>query len=87
MQRYIAASMQILQRLNIVEIQQLEARQWMKDTENKIENILEKIEENSPKMLPEQIFPIPKSNSFNFLTATTTDSSSSTIKSISSVPA
>ena len=57
MQRYIAASMQILQRLNIVEIQQLEARQWMKDTENIIENIIERIEQNSPKMLPEQIFP------------------------------
>ena len=57
MQRYIAASMQIFQRLNIVEIQQLEAKQWMKDTENKIENILERIEENSPKMLPEQVFP------------------------------
>jgi len=57
MQRYIAASMQIFQRLNIIEIQQLEVKQWMKDTENKIENILEKIEENSPKMLPEQIFP------------------------------
>lgn len=57
MQRYIAASMQLFQRLNIVELQQLEARQWMKDTENKIESILERIEENSPKMLPEQIFP------------------------------
>lgn len=30
MQRYIAASMQLFQRLNIVELQQLEARQWMK---------------------------------------------------------
>ena len=49
MQRYIAASMQLFQRLNIVELQQLEARQWMKDTENKIESILERIEENSPK--------------------------------------
>lgn len=57
MQRYIAASMQIFQRLNIVEIQQLETKQWMENTENKIENILEKIEKNSPKMLPEQIFP------------------------------
>ncbi len=57
MQRYIAASMQIFQRLNIVEFQQLETKQWMKDTENKIENILERIVENSPKMLPEQIFP------------------------------
>ena len=36
MQRYIAASMQLFQRLNIVELQQLEDRQWMKDTENKL---------------------------------------------------
>ena len=87
MQRYIAASMQIFQRLNIVEIQQLEARQWMKDTENKIENILERIEENSPKMLPEQIFPIPKSNSRNFPTVTTTAFSSSTTRFTFSAPA
>ena len=57
MQRYIAASMLLFQRLNIVELQQLETQQWMKDTENKIESILDRIEENSPKMLPEQIFP------------------------------
>ena len=57
MQRYIAASMQIFQRLNVVEIQQLESKQWMKNTENKIENILEIIEEKTPKQLPEQIFP------------------------------
>ena len=57
MQRYLDASMPIVQRLNIIELQQLESKQWMKDAENKIENILERIEEISPKQLPEQIFP------------------------------
>ena len=57
MQRYVAATMQVFQRLNLVELQQLETKQWMKETENKIESILEKIEENSPKLLPEQVFP------------------------------
>lgn len=57
MQRYIAASMQIFQRLNIVEFQQLETKQWMRETDNKIDNILGKIEEISPKPLPEQLFP------------------------------
>lgn len=57
MQRYIAASMEIFQRLYHVELQQLENIQWMQSTDNKIEAILEKIEENSPKLLPEQVFP------------------------------
>ena len=57
MQRYIAASMEIFQRLYRVELQQLENIQWMQSTDNKIEAILEKIEENSPKLLPEQVFP------------------------------
>lgn len=57
MQRYIAASMEIFQRLDRVELQQLEDKQWMQATDNKIESILEKIEENSPKLLPEQVFP------------------------------
>lgn len=57
MQRYIAASMEIFQRLDRVELQQLENKQWMKETDNKIETLLEKIEENSPKLLPEQVFP------------------------------
>ena len=56
MQRYIAASMEIFQRLDRVELQQLENKQWMKETDNKIETLLEKIEENSPKLLPEQVF-------------------------------
>ena len=57
MQRYVAASMEIFQRLDRVELQQIENRQWMQTTDNKIESILEKIEENSPKLLPEQVFP------------------------------
>ena len=57
MQRYIAASMQIFQRLNIIELQQLETKHWMSVTNNKIEDILGKIEEISPKPLPEQLFP------------------------------
>ena len=57
MQRYIAASLEIFQRLDRVELQQLENKQWMRATDNKIETILEKIEENSPKLLPEQVFP------------------------------
>ena len=57
MQRYIAASLEIFQRLDRVELQQLENKQWMQTTDNKIEEILEKIEENSPKLLPEQVFP------------------------------
>lgn len=57
MQRYIAASMEIFQRLYRVELQQLENIQWMQSTDNKIEAILEKIEENSHQLLPEQVFP------------------------------
>ncbi|MBQ6771704.1 MAG: ORF6N domain-containing protein [Bacteroidales bacterium] len=57
MQHYIAASMQIFQRLDSIELQQLENKLWREQTENKIEGILEKIEENTPNLLPEQIFP------------------------------
>lgn len=57
MQRYIAASMQVFQRLHLVELQQLEIKQWMIKTDNTIGDILEKIEEHTPKQLPEQIFP------------------------------
>ena len=57
MQRYIAASLQIFQRLDNIELQQLENKQWKKETENKIASILEKIEERSQKLLPEAIFP------------------------------
>ena len=44
------------QRLDRVEMQQLENRQWMEQTDNKIEQLFEAIEEKSPKLLPEQIF-------------------------------
>lgn len=57
MQRYIAASMEIFQRLDRVELQQLENRQWMQTTDNKINDILDKIEAKSPQLLPEQVFP------------------------------
>ena len=57
MQRYIAARLEIFQRLDRVELQQLESKQWMQTTNNKINDILNKIEAKSPKLLPEQVFP------------------------------
>lgn len=57
MQRYIAASLELFQRLDRVELQQLESKQWMQTTNNKINDILNKIEAKSPKLLPEQVFP------------------------------
>ena len=57
MQRYFAASMQVFQRLDNIELQQLENKQWRIQAENKIESILEKIEENSQRVLPEAVFP------------------------------
>ena len=56
MQRFLGANAQIYQRLERVELQQLDNKQWMQATENQIEIILNKIEESSPKLLPEQIF-------------------------------
>ena len=56
MQRFIASNAQVLQRLDYVEMQQLEGKRWMQETDNKIQKILNRIEENSPKLLPEQIF-------------------------------
>ncbi|MBE6255222.1 MAG: ORF6N domain-containing protein [Prevotella sp.] len=56
MQRFIAANAQIFQRLDHVEMQQLENKQWMQQTDDKIATILHKIEEKAPKLLPEQIF-------------------------------
>ena len=57
MQKYVAATLQIFQRLDRVEFQLLEHKQWMEQTDNKIEQILETIEERSPRLLPEQVFP------------------------------
>ena len=56
MQRYMAANAQVFQRLERVELQQIENKYWMQETDNRIETILNKIEERSPKLLPEQIF-------------------------------
>ena len=57
MRRFIAANTHVFQRLDRVEMQQLEHKLWMEKTDNKIEQILEKIEGKSPKLLPEQVFP------------------------------
>jgi len=56
MRRILIANMQIAQRLDRVELQQLQSRQWMAQTEDKISMILDKIEERHPKLLSEQIF-------------------------------
>lgn len=56
MRRFISANAQVFQRLERVEMQQLENKQWMKRTDNKIEQIIGIIEERSPKLLPEKIF-------------------------------
>jgi hypothetical protein len=56
MRRFISANAQIFRRLDKVEQEQLENKIWMKQTDNKIEQILNTIEERSPKLLPEQIF-------------------------------
>ena len=56
MRRFISANAQIFQRLDNVEQEQLQSKIWMKQTDNKIEQILNTIEERSPKLLTEQIF-------------------------------
>ena len=56
MRRFLSANAHVFQRLDRVEMQQLENRQWMEQTDNKIEQLFEAIEEHSPKLLPEQIF-------------------------------
>ena len=65
MRKFLIQNASILMRIAHLERHQIE-------TDEKIDAILDKMEQNSPKMLPEQIFPIPKSNSRNFPTATTT---------------
>jgi hypothetical protein len=44
MRRYLLANSNILQRLDRVEIKQLETKQWMERTDNKISVILDKME-------------------------------------------
>ena len=56
MRRFLSANAQIFQRLDRIEIQQLEDKQWKAETEEKIDAILDKIEEKSPSPTAEQIF-------------------------------
>ena len=56
MRRFLITNAQIIQRLDNVEQKQLENKIWMEHTDNKIEQILETIEQRTPKLLPEQIF-------------------------------
>ena len=56
MRRYISANAHIFQRLDRVERQQIENKLWMEQTDDKINAILSKMDEQSPKLLPEQIF-------------------------------
>ena len=56
MRRYLSANAHIFQRLDRVERQQLENKQWMEQTDDKINLLMNKMDDNSPKLLPEQIF-------------------------------
>ena len=57
MRRYLSANAHIFQRLDRVERQQIESKLWMEQTDDKINTILLKMDEQSPKLLTEQIFP------------------------------
>lgn len=57
MRRYLSANAHIFQRLDRVEKQQIESKIWMEQTDDKINIILSKMDEQSPKLLSEQIFP------------------------------
>ena len=57
MRRYLSANAHIFQRLDRVERQQIESKLWMEQTDDKINTILSKMDEQSPKLLPEQVFP------------------------------
>ena len=56
MRRYLSANAHFFQRLDRVEMQQLENKQWIEQTDDKIDMILDRMDANSPKMLSEQIF-------------------------------
>ncbi len=49
MRRYLAANAQIFQRLDRVEKQQLQNKLWMEQTDDKINSILTKMDNNVPK--------------------------------------
>lgn len=56
MRRFMAANAHVFQRLDRVERQQIENKLWMEQTDDKINTILSKMDKQSPKLLPEQIF-------------------------------
>lgn len=56
MRRFLTANAQIFQRLDRIEVKQLEDSQWKVETDAKIDAILDKIEEKSPSPTAEQIF-------------------------------
>lgn len=56
MRRFLTANAQIFQRLDRIEVKQLEDSQWKVETDAKIDAILDKIEEKSPTPTAEQIF-------------------------------
>lgn len=55
LRRFLLSNAQIFHRLDNVEQKQLENKVWMEQTDNKINTILAKMEDNSSKLLPEQI--------------------------------
>ncbi|MBR1882479.1 MAG: ORF6N domain-containing protein [Muribaculaceae bacterium] len=56
MRRFLSANAQIFQRLDRIEVKQLEDSQWKVETDAKIDAILDMIEEKSPTPSAEQIF-------------------------------
>ena len=56
MRRYLSSNAHIFQRLDNLEMQQLENKKWKEQTDEKIDLILDKMDANSPKLLTEQIF-------------------------------
>ena len=55
MRRYLSANAHIFQRLDRMERQQLENKQWMEQTDDKINLLMNKMDDNSPKLLPEKM--------------------------------
>lgn len=56
MRRFLMANMQIYQRLERVEMQQIESKQWMEQTDDKISVLLDKIQEQSTERQQEKLF-------------------------------
>jgi len=68
MRRYLSANAHIFQRLDRVERQQIESKLWMEQTDDKINAILSKMDEQSPKR-----FHFIKSYHRNFCSSETTE--------------